>query len=343
MNQIQTVLIVGAAIFGVSAILTSIIFIYFVAKGHLLINNLKKTGAIKDIHHIHWLNSIWIYLCLTTSFLLLTLLYASNSVGFGFMVKPNLHIIQWARWIILSLVTLIYNGCLAFIMTDEQQTYNRKPTPYLRAQSFFIVFYSVIAFLALFFATISPTENAHIVWFVASIISFFISIILYFFPHNKFAIDNPDHPHDYILFTGNDNKKHDINKSQNSPHHIAAKSRYDIILTYRVLFILFIIGAYIINVIIWLLSRSNSIFDILHLKGEVIAYLVADFVLIVVFSFIIIVLTFYFRMKTLSLEHKDGSITYKNPSNLALSTLNKKSFSSSLSSSNAIINNNKKK
>ena len=297
MNDIQTIFIVGAAIFGASAFITGCVFIYFVWRGWSAIARLTGKGADRaaaELHHVHWLNSIAVYLVLFTSFILLTMLYSMNATGMGFMVKPNLHIAHWARWLFLAAVGLIYNGCLAYVMTDDDRNYNKHRGTAIRVQSFFIVFYYVAAQIMIFFATVSSTVNAHIVCMVGSIVAFILSVLLYFFPHNKFALSAS--PKDYILFTSDDGGS-----------GTTASQRYNVIMTYRAFFLGFIIISYIVNVIIWFMARSNDISDLISFKGELIAYLVSDFVFIVIFAFILIVLTLYFRMKTVSIKPEGGN------------------------------------
>ena len=218
-----------------------------------------------------------------------------NATGIGFMVKPNLHVAHWSRWLFLAAIGFIYNGCLAYILTDTDVNFNRKKAPYMRAQSFFIVFYYVAAQVMIFFGTITSTVNAHIICMIASLVAFFVSILLYFFPHNKLSLVRPD---DYMLF------------SQTSRAN--EKMKYDVIMTYRGMFLGFIVLCYVFNFIIWFLGRSNDISEVISFKGEMIAYLVSDFVFIVIFSLVFIALTFYFgKMKTVGIKASDGTVSFK--------------------------------
>lgn len=293
MEEIRNIFIGGAVLFGVSAIVVGCIFAYFIAKNYTHVN-----GNDNNLKHVHWLNSIWIYMVLFTSFLLFTALYSMSATQMGFTVKPNMHVAYWSRWLFLAVIGLIYNGCLAFIMTDDDATWNKNNRLYMRVQSFFIVLYYVAAILFIYFATGAPNNDSHIVCMVASIVTFIISVLLYFFPYNKMSLNSED-PTDYVLFAGNRNKKRPVN----------SELRYNTIMTYRGMFLGFIILSYVVNVIIWFLSTSNDISDVIDFKGQIIAYLVSDIVFIVLFAIALIVLTFYFKMKTVSIKGENGGHT----------------------------------
>lgn len=282
----------GAGIFGVSALITGIIFVYFVCKGRITANS--------RVDHVHWLNSIWIYLLLFTNFLLLFALYSTNAVGYGFYVKSNIHVINVIRWLAIALVGTLFQGCLAYIMTNDHRTMNKKlKKTHIGAQNFFILFYYALSQISIFFATITVNRNAHILCMVSSLITFIISILLYFFPSDKISIDD-ETTRDFI-FVGTSGK--------NKPINIGAvgadvrKTEENIMYSYRLTFLVSIILSYALNFIIWFLCRSNDISDAVSLNGEAITYLVSDFLFTVPFACILIGLTIYYKMKTIAIKN----------------------------------------
>lgn len=285
MDDLETIYGTGAGIFGVSSLIMGAIFIYFVWKGRVAQNS--------TIDHVHWLNSIWIYLLLCTNFLLLATLYAVNAVGYGFYVKANLHVINVIRWLTIAVVGTLYQGCLAYILTNDHRTWNnKKKKTFLGAQNFFILFYYGLSQLSIFFATITVNHNAHILCMVASLITFVISMLLYFFPSNKMAID-PSNTKASVFVTATD-------KVTGSA---IRKIEEAIMYSYRITFMAFLGLSYIINFIIWFLSRSNDISDTISLQGEAIAYLVSDFLFFVPFACLMVGLTIYYKMKTVGIKN----------------------------------------
>lgn len=302
---IRPIFITGTVIFGISSIITALIFVYFVIRGRRISDKLLQSDSNK-VYSIHWLNSIWIYLSLFISFLLLTLLYATSIFRMGIIISPFGDIFHWTRWIILAIIGIFYIGCFSYILTDDNDhSWNKRYVSYLRIQSFFIVSFYVISFICIFFTSFTTDTDAKITLMFFSILFFIIFVILIFFPHNKFSISSHNE-HDNILFTGND---------KTSSQHVTKTTRTSIIFTYRCLILFFIVVSYIIYVIIWFLSKSNKITDTLHLQGQLIAYLVADFIYIVVFSFIFMVFTFYFKMKTIGYKDSEtGKMHFKSNS-----------------------------
>ena len=313
-GTVQATFIAGAVIFGVGALITAAIFIYFLWKGY---SSSALSKSADNVRSVHWLNSIWVYPCLCTSMLLLTLLYATSATGYGLLVKPNLTIVHWLRWLILAMLGFVFYGCLALILTEEDVSYNKEKRPFLRMQSFFGIFYYIAAYLCIEFASISPTVPSHITWMVCSIIAFIISILLFFFPYNKISVIVPEHPHDYALFTGND---HGNGNGRSSPNdqsgvdgvkysHYSAKLRENIIYTYRGIFLAMIIISYVYYVIIWFLSNSNDIATAINFRVEMASYLVGDILYIGVFTVVFIVLTFYYRMKIIAIRDTVSGVT----------------------------------
>ena len=286
MNDLQTIYGTGAGVFGVSSLITGAIFIYFVWKGRVAKNS--------TMDHVHWLNSTWIYLLLATNFLLLAVLYATNAVGFGFYVKANLHVINVIRWLTIAVVGTLYQGCLAYILTNDHRTWNvKKKKTHLGAQNFFILFYYALSQIAIFFATITVNHNAHILCMVASLVTFIISILLYFFPDDKMSID-ASKLKDYVFNTVSD--KEVANKVRTLEESIIS--------SYRITFMVLLGLSYVINFVIWFLSRSNDISDAISLQGEAIAYLVSDFLFFVPFASLLVGLTFYYKMKTIAIKNE---------------------------------------
>lgn len=318
MDDVQVVFIVGAVIFGLGAIATGIIFSIFVARNYDRANGIvnvttpSPSGAGGSVtrktvippsqtspHSVHWLNSVWIYFVLFTVFLLLVVLYSVQAAYSGFFVAAPWRIIAWLRWFMLTLVGVFYMGVLAYFLTDDSgdSTWNRHPRPAIRAQSAFIVFYYAWAMLSIAFATIVTTQNGKIILMVSSIVAFVISLVLFVLPYNKCATHDPEHPHDYVFFTGNDRRP----GSPAHAHHVAVEERRAVITSYRVVFLLFLSFAYIFNVIIWFTARSNGIWSNgLSFRNESILYLISDCVFILFFAILLIGMTAYYGMKTIA-------------------------------------------
>ncbi len=296
MDDLRIIYGTGAGIFGVSALITGIIFVYFVCKGRIADNSATD--------HVHWLHSIWIYLLLFTEFLLMASLYATNAVGYGFYVKSNLHVINVVRWLSIAIVGSLFQVCLAYIMTNDHRTWNnKKKKTHIGAQNFFIILYYAMSQLSIFFATITVNRNAHILGMVASLVCFIISVLLYFFPSDKISIDEGTVIRDNI-FT-----------SRNLAGAYTRKIEESIMATYRIAFLVIIILTYVINFIIWFLSRSNDMSEAVSLNGEAITYLVSDFLLLVPFSAILIGFTIYYKMKTIAVKNnvtKEVTFAQKN-------------------------------
>lgn len=323
MDDVQVVFIVGAVIFGISAVVTGLIFSFFVARhydrANGIVNVVTKssttttttittTPARKVVvtpnpsspHSIHWLNSVWIYMVLFTAFLLFVVLYSTQAAYGGLYVATPWRIIAWLRWFFLALIGAFYMAILAYFLTDDSgdSTWNRHPKPAMRMQSFFIVFYYAAALLAIAAATIVASQNGKIVLMVASVVAYAIALIMFLVPYNKCAAHDLEHPHDYAFFTGND--RH-TGASHHHHHHIQAQERRAVITSYRVVFLMFLSFSYIFNLIIWFTARSNGIWsDGLTFRTESILYLISDCVFILFFAIFLIGLTFYYGMKTIA-------------------------------------------
>lgn len=291
MDVIQAIYGTGAGIFGVCALITGSFFVHFVRKGRCSKNWM--------IDHVHWLNSIWVYMILCTTFLLLTCLYAANSVGYGFSVKTNLHVIDVARWLVMTVVGTLYQGCLAYILTNDHRTrHTKKKKTSIGAQNFFIIFFYALSQVCILMATITVIYEAHIILMVASLVTFIIAMLLYFFPTNKIRVDATTKQTLTFL------------ESQDRCSGVSIrKTEEEIMNTYRIAFMVFIVISYALNFIIWFLSRSNDISDTISLKGEAIAYLVSDFILVVPFAFIMVYLTVRYRLATLMIKDNETKET----------------------------------
>ena len=328
MDDVQITFIVGACLFGVGAIITGFIFAVFVYKNYQKAEQLVAAGKIYSTRDVHWLNSIYIYFILFTCFVLFTGLYSTEATYAGLYPQGPNRIIAWLRWPMLAITGAIYIAGLAFLLTEDGDvTWNRHPRPSLRAQSFFIVFYYFLAYLAIYFATIVVPNNGKIVLMVFSIVLFLISGVLFLVPYNKCALPNPEHPHDYVLFTGNDNggggsrSSRTMSLEEKKRVHVDAEERNSVIMGYRWVFVIFVAFSYFFNVIIWFCSRSNNIWtDGLSFRDECILYLISDAVFIVLFGIVLMFLTFWYGMKTVSITDKQGNITYAARPSLAATT-----------------------
>ena len=320
MDNVQAIFIVGAVIFGIGAIATGIAFSIFVGRAYNTAERLVAAGQINSARDVHWLNSIYIYFVLFTTYLLFTGLYATNATYSGFELVAPWRIVQWLRWPVLAFAGAIYIGALAFFLTEDgDATWNRRqPQSVMRAQSFFIVLYYFLAYLAIAAATLVAATSGKIVLMVFSVVLFALSLILFLVPFNKCdgSGHNPQHPHDYVFFTGNDTRR--FGNAPTATPHLTVEERGAVITTYRVMFVLFVIFAYAINVVIWLLSYSNGVTTVLGFQGEVIAYLVGDILFPVVFTLALLFMTLVYDMKTIAIHDKQGHTSYAAPPSSAL-------------------------
>lgn len=274
---------VGACIFGLASLVTAGTFVYFVWQGRISPNNSKD--------HVHWLSSIWCYMLMCTTFLLLATLYALNAVNYGFYVKMNLHAVNLLRWLVIAVVGSLYQGCLAYILTnDHRTTYARmkKKKSAIGAQNFFILFFYFLSQVAIFFATITENHDGHIICMVASIVTFIISMVLYFFPDNKIGLD-ADGPNSIITY----NK--DVRDIENK-----------ITMFYRFAFLLLLNLSYLLSFIIWFLSYSNDMSGAVSYLGEAITYLVSDILFFGLFAVLFVSMTLYHRVQTRAFSTVEG-------------------------------------
>lgn len=283
MEDLQITYSIGAVLFGLASLITGGVFGFFVYTGRVSVNSAKD--------HVHWLSSIWIYMLLSTTFLLLAMLYALNATGYGFWVKANLHVINLFRWLTIAAVGTLYQICLAYILTNDHRTFKgqstKKKKTAIGAQNFFILFYYALSQFSIFFATITENRNGHIICMVGSMITFIISVVLYFFPHDKIRFEE-NTAKDQLFY----NKE-------------VREIEEKLTMAYRISFLVLLCLSYAINFIVWFLCRSNDFNDSISLEGEAIAYLVSDILFFVLFGALLVGLTLYYRVKTRALVSKN--------------------------------------
>lgn len=291
-EDIQSVYAVGAGVFGVCTLITSGYFAYYVSQG---LATIKEATRKSTVGHAHWRKSLWMYLCTVVSFFLLTFLYVENSFGNGFRMKINMHVINVLRWIILGIIAVIYNSCLAFILTEEDDVVHPGERLPLRAQSVMAVLFQFVAVVLFYFATISTSESEHWTCIIFSFFSFVASVLLYFFPYNKFTLASNLAESYTPVYAYDSNGVKQADYSNLTPNETVK-------IIYRWVVLALLIFAHLAIIIIWFFSRSNDIIDPswgLDLLGEAIAYLVIDAVVVIGFTLTIFVLSGKYHQNTM--------------------------------------------
>lgn len=286
----QTVYSVGAGLFGVCTIVTGAFFVRYVSKGWA---ETKTAGS--SVGHAHWKKSLWMYLCMSASFFLLTFLYVENATGNGFRMKINMQVINPLRWIILGMIAVFYNGCLAFILTEEDDVVHPGERQPVRAQSVMTVLCHLVSATLFYFATISTSESEHWICIFFSFLSFVASVLLYFFPYNKMKLASnlaESYEKGYTIDANGIKKTDHTNVTPVESHT----------LVYRWVLLAFLIVAHVVTVIVWFISQSNDIIDPangLDTLGEAIAYFVIDILAFIPFTIAVIVLIIKYHGATM--------------------------------------------
>lgn len=310
MNEYQLVFTIGACIFGAATIVAALTWIYFVCHAYQALqpytSKTKKGKAYeKSQLRIHWLRAIWIYATLFACCFTFLVYYCSSALGAGIAPTPTGDSILWSRWLVAGLVGIIAHVCLAFILTHHIGDYygnefdKESPTT-SNSQSLWIILFYFISVACIFFGTLSDNRSVQITLFVFCIVSFILSFLGYFFPFNKITFVNNNDHHD------------------GSGLHIKdGSNRRIIVLFQRYAFLLFIVISHTMYFLIWVLSASNNITDIIDLHNEIISYVVADSILLIPMIFIMIVLSLRYKQKGVVVKDKEtGKVHYGSNFNL---------------------------
>jgi hypothetical protein len=303
MNEIQTSFVVVGVIFAISTLITFFTWIYYVIKGyHLVSCEIEHEARETTVHEhhalkIHWLRSIWIYPCLIASLFIFTVYYITAALGAGTIPTATSNILLWSRWLVVGLVGIINHIMLAFLFTHHVGDYkgnevNKHGGLTSHFQSLWCILWYFIAVIIMFAATLSDVNGVKVSRIIFSAISFTLSIFFYFFPFNKLMFVK-DGDYDDIFFVQT-HKKLTIKEKTN---------RHSIILFYRWTTILSIVLAFIIYYIIWILSESNGLTSVLGLDSEVYAYEVADCILTIPTTILLIIFSIVYKQKTVQVKN----------------------------------------
>ncbi len=270
MIDIEAIYISGTFIFLLAAIIYLIVYFVKVYKREKKIekllekhdkdSTLLRRSTVKDIKKnkrdislslfmSRWDRFVWIFFSLFTITFLLILLYASLWLGQGLSLKPNAIVVNWGRWLILSIASIIVVACYMYFVSKIRYT----------PQAFFSVFFGFLSILFILFATLSQTRNTSVLWMIASLISAFFTTLLFLFPKNTLLKRHYHHHHN------------PSNKSKLPHKRFSYK---------RTVFVSAIIIAYWLNFIVWVLAKSNEITTVLDFDVENLLYLIIDIVMI---------------------------------------------------------------
>lgn len=286
MLSIDELFISGFSIFIFFALLICASYIYYISHGHKIIKKMIKKEKEKGNEHytIYWLKSQWIFITLFTVCFHFTSLYLSMYFHQGIITRLDDAKIMFERWFVLALVGFLYSICISKLMNHTLAS----SVLSFDAQSFFMTYYHIFAFIYFLLASLSQTKNTRLLWLSYSIISFVISIVLYFFPGDMNKMQYEKESDRGISVTEHETKG--LHKMK-----------------YNLLFLVIISVSYVAYFMVWVLSESNKISTLITFEYEVFFYLIVDLFITIVFSLVIIVTTFMNKNKTIELHRKDCS------------------------------------
>lgn len=275
MVDTNTLFLIGLVLFFVGGAALFLVYFYYIYRGRGIIANYRRCES--DTWCIQWTATRWLYPLLFIGLLLMGVLYLSMFLGQGIALRPNLLMVMWERWVILTIVAFLYSVALNYALTGVPK---KRLSAQLDEQAFFMVFLYTFAYAALIGAVLSQAFQTRLMWTIVSIVAFVLAILFYIYPSNKF----------------------------NCAYHIASRFSY-----YK-LFFVFLVLAYVYNLIIYFLAASNEYSDVLDFHQEVIAYLVGDTVFMLLFALVVLAATFLNLNDTLQVTHRaTGTIIYAAP------------------------------
>lgn len=277
----------GFCIFLISFGLLGAAFVYWAVRARRLASCSTKTGN----YSVTWANTLWIYLTFLSALLLLAFLYMAQYLDQGFAIKPSLLIVIWLRWVLLAVSGGFIMGTLIYVVTPHQ----------FSGQSFFGIFYYIVAILFLLGATLSQSQGTRLLWYCASIIAAVASLFLVFFPLNKMGSGDLAEARAYA--------RESQNSSDKKLRRAAAVTV--IAYTYRYILLAQLVIAYLAYVIIWALNDANELSSAIGLNSALTAYLVFDCLAILPFALYLVVLSFANLTRSVILEDKEsGHLTF---------------------------------
>lgn len=275
----STVFIVGFGFFTASFILLAWVFIYYVYSGYRKIHQYSP-----EEWEIKWNKSLWFYLSFLVIIMLFMILYMAQYLGQGFAPRPNMMIVAYLRWVIITITGGIMIGSLAYVMF-------RKPHG---GQSFFTVLLYIMAIVFLLPASLSQSGGTRLLWIICSMASFAGTMILFFFPVNKVTGRDYNAMKESIL---DDNV---CDNSSNNDDKVVKIWQFN----YKLLYMIHIIIIYIAYLLIWFLSDINEFTTAITFEASMIAYLCFDLLSVLPFVLILGIMTFRHRMRKLELTKR---------------------------------------
>jgi hypothetical protein len=258
MDDLRVTFIVGFSLFVAGGALTLLAYAYYLYRGYASWYQWQQSNQKSGTTQLMWLKTQWLYVTLFTVFFFLSLLYMSQYLGQGLIVRIDGTVVLWERTLVWAVLAL----CFAYQATniwDNQGTSNAD------VRSFFIIFYSVFVMLFLFAADLSQTQGTQLLWILASLLGALVLLALWLMPHLQ----------------------------QNNAYGVSelAQERQQNQVVVRV-FMFFVVAVYVLTFIVWFLSASNHFTDAINARGEAIAYLVIDLLLTIPLALFVIWRTF---------------------------------------------------
>lgn len=183
--------------------------------------------------------------------------------------------ILWSRWIFLAAIALFNSYCLAYVMTYE----GRDPFAVI------LVVSQVMAYLFLWFGAWSDTVPKRALWLVASGVVFLVSMLVYVWPFNKWTVkDSPYHK--------------DIDGQPWGAYY------------HRVFYVS--LGVlYVAYFIIWVLSETNGLTDVMSYEAETASLMVFEVAWFYIFAIYLIITMSTHMVHTLSItDTRTNQVTF---------------------------------
>ena len=135
MVDTNTLFLIGLVLFFVGGAALFLVYFYYIYRGRGIIANYRRCES--DTWCIQWTATRWLYPLLFIGLLLMGVLYLSMFLGQGIALRPNLLMVMWERWVILTIVAFLYSVALNYALTGVPK---KRLSAQLDEQAFFMVF-----------------------------------------------------------------------------------------------------------------------------------------------------------------------------------------------------------
>ena len=243
-----------------------------------------NTRLQKDIRR--WNRFKWVFFSLFTISLLFTVLYGALWFGQGVALRPSGFKIIWGRWLVLTFISIVF-----VYMTAAVVSVKIMPAP----EQFFATFYSALTILALLAATLSQSSSTRLLWvFFSLFFGILVGLLLIFtinMIHSSKETHREEEAYNKKNIKGNSrrnngsyNPQQYYNKNNLKPQGSQGNSTiqqqpptYNYT---KMIFFAVIVLAYLAYFMVWILSDSNELIQVISFPAEVITYLVLDVIFI---------------------------------------------------------------